>query len=112
MYNNRYNNIYNNSNSKQNNPDSFQSDNHDNIAENDKLKNIDPIKLKIITEIRNKSKGMTAEEILPQILKINDELNRRGLNFTKEETSILMTVIEESLDEKDRQKFNLIKSFF
>ncbi|MBQ9609686.1 MAG: hypothetical protein IJV15_09630 [Lachnospiraceae bacterium] len=82
-----------------------------NLTNNERLKNIDPLKLKIIMEIRDKSKNKSIEELLPEIMKINQELNRRNMNFTKDETAALMDVIEESLSPADRQKFNMFKGF-
>ena len=87
------------------------SHNNLNLTNNDRLKNIDPIKLKIIMEIREKSKNKSIDELLPEIMKINQELNRRNMNFTKDETATLMDVIEESLSPADRQKFNMFKGF-
>ncbi len=85
-----------------------QSDSFDN---NPKLRGVDPVKLKIIMEIREKSKTKSMEQLLPEIMKINQELNRRNMNFTKSETALLMEAIEESLSPAEKQKFNMLKSF-
>lgn len=78
---------------------------------NDKLSSIDPVKLKIIDEIRRQSKTKSTEELLPEVMKINQELNRRNMNFTKQETELLMEAIEESLSPADKKKFQMLKSF-
>ncbi len=82
-----------------------------NFNNNPKLKNVDPVKLKIIMEIKEKSKTKSLDELLPEIMRINKELNRRNMNFTKAETELLMEAIEESLTPDERKKFNLIKEF-
>lgn len=87
-----------------------QPDNLD-FLHNQRLNGIDPVKLKIIMEIREKSKNKSIEELLPEIMKINQELNRRNMNFSKDETSVLMDVIEESLSPAERQRFNMLKGF-
>ncbi len=100
-------------------PDNSQSDirketafgSSPNFMHNQKLSGIDPVKLKIIMEIREKSKNKSVEELLPEIMKINQELNRRNMNFSKNESEILMDIIEESLSPADRQKFNMLKGF-
>lgn len=51
------------------------------------------------------------EELLPEIMKINQELNRHDMNFTKQESELLLDAIEESLSPSEKQKFNMIKSF-
>lgn len=78
---------------------------------NPKLSSIDPMKLKIIMEIKEQSKNRSMEELVPQIMKVNQELNRRNMNFTKSETELLMEVIEESLSPAEKQKFNMLKGF-
>lgn len=82
-----------------------------NFNSNPKLRNVDPVKLKIIMEIKEKSRTKSLDELLPEIMRINKELNRRNMNFTKEETGLLMDAIEESLTPDERKKFNLIKEF-
>lgn len=84
---------------------------HDSFDNNPKLRGVDPVKLKIIMEIREKSKTKSMEQLLPEIMKINQELNRRNMNFTKNETSLLMDAIEESLSPAEKQKFNMLKGF-
>lgn len=81
------------------------------FEQNPKLRNIHPTKLRIINEIKEQSKYQSAEELLPQILQINQELKRRNLSFTKEESALLLEAMEESMSPAERQKFQMIKSF-
>lgn len=92
---------------RQNSP--YQNDGS--FENNPKLRGIDPLKLKIILEIKNKSKNKSMEELLPEIMKINQELNHRNMNFTKQESELLLDAIEESLSPSEKQKFNMLKSF-
>lgn len=89
----------------------MQNNNLSNISNNPRLQNISPLKLKIINEIAEKSKGKSIEDMLPQIMKINQELQSRNISFSKEETALLMDVIEETLPPKDKAKFNMLKGF-
>lgn len=119
MYNNNFNQRYSQSqrstnqqpgnNSKQRNP---ISNSENSFEDNPKLKSIDPVKMRIINEIKRQSKTKTTEELIPEIMKINQELNRRNMNFTKEETALLMDAIEESLNPADKKKFQMLKGFF
>lgn len=111
----------NQSNSKPNNPTPEQRNinkNHpintssdERFNNNPKLKGVDPLKLKIIMEIKQKSKDKSMEELLPEIMKVNQELNRRNMAFTKKETDLLLEVIEESLSPEEKNKFNMLKGF-
>ena len=76
-----------------------------------RLQSIDPMKLKIIMEISRQSKSKPLEQLLPEIMKINNELNRRNKSFTKSESDLLLEIIEESLSPAERQRFNMIKSY-
>ena len=82
------------------------------FTQNPRLRNIDPLKLKIINEIQRKSKNRSIEELLPEIMKINQELTRRNMSFSKEETAVLLDVIEENLSPDEKQRFAMLKSFF
>lgn len=78
---------------------------------NPKLAGVDPLKLKIILEIERKSKNKSIEELLPEIMKVNQELKRRNMSFSKSETEILLDVIEESLSPAEKVRFNMLKGF-
>lgn len=114
MYNNRYANRYNQSSTKSPTPDNLNPNVQNQKNEsgfNEQIKGISPIKLKIINEIREKSKNKSMEQLLPEIMKINQELNRRNMNFTKEESALLLNAIEESLDDSEKPRFQMLKSF-
>ena len=49
--------------------------------------------------------------MLPQIMQVNKELQARNISFSKEETALLMDIIEETLPPKDKAKFNMLKGF-
>lgn len=82
------------------------------FEQNQKLQSLHPLKLKIINEIKEQSRYHSAEEMLPQILQINQELKRRNLSFTQEESALLLEAMEESMSPAERKKFQMIKSFF
>ena len=88
----------------------WDSPSNDSFENNPKLRGIDPLKVKIILEIKNKSQNKSMDELLPEIMKINQELNRRNMNFTKQESELLLDAIEESLSPSEKQKFNMLKS--
>ena len=99
----------NRANSNQKNMESKNSNNS--FDNNPKLRDVDPIKLKILTEIKERSKGKSIEELLPEIMKIHQEMNRRNMSFSKTETQILLDAIEESISPEERPKFNMLKGF-
>jgi hypothetical protein len=81
-----------------------------NIYENPKLKTLSPLKQKIIMEISAQSRNKSIEELLPEVMKINQELNRRNMAFTRQESELLMDAIEETLSPQEKKSFAMIKS--
>lgn len=82
-----------------------------NFYDDPRFYRIDPQKQKILKQISEQSKQYSMEQLLPQIMQINQELNRRNMNFSKEETALLMDIIEESLSPAEKAKFNMVKGF-
>ena len=79
--------------------------------ENDpRLKNVNPLKLRIIKEIAGSSHGTTVEAMLPEIMRINSELKKRDLSFNKNETDLIMDIMMEQMPAEDRKKISLIRS--
>ena len=57
-----------------------------NQFENDpRLKNLMPLKRQIILELANGSHNATMEQMLPQIMQLNRELQKRNLSFSTPE---------------------------
>ena len=64
-----------------------------NQFENDpRLKNLMPLKRQIILELANGSHNATMEQMLPQIMQLNRELQKRNLSFSKEESKLIMDI--------------------
>lgn len=78
---------------------------------NPALKNINPIKLRLLQEISQKAKGKSIEDMLPQIMMVNKELKRRNLEFTKDETELLMDILMQDMSPAEKQKFMMLRSF-
>ena len=75
------------------------------------LKNIHPVKLRLLQEISRKARGHSVEDMLPQIMMVNKELKRRNLEFTKSESDLLMEVLMQNMSPADRKKFMMLRSF-
>ena len=81
-----------------------------NLTDNPNFKRLNPMKQRIISEIINQSGNKPMEQLLTEVMQINQELNRRNMSFTKQESDVLMTAIGESLNPNDKKKFDMIKS--
>lgn len=80
--------------------------------ENDpRLKNMSPIKRTIIGEIMTGKSNASMETMLPEIMKINNELNKRKLSFTREESQLIIDIMMENASPAEKQKIQMLKSF-
>ena len=76
-----------------------------NQFENDpRLKNLMPLKRQIILELANGSHNATMEQMFPQIMQLNRELQKRNLSFSKEESNLIMDIMMEQASPAERQK--------
>ncbi len=80
------------------------------LNDNPKFLALSPLKQKIILEIQQQSISKSIEQMLPQIMMINKELNRRNMSFTKQETELLISAMEETMTPEERKKFEMIKA--
>ena len=51
------------------------------------------------------------ETMLPEIMKINSELNKRKLSFTREESQLIIDIMMENASPAEKQKIQMLKSF-
>lgn len=79
---------------------------------NPSLSNIDPVKLKLITELMEQNKGNWPENILAQILKLNGELEKRGMGFTNEESDLITDFMLSNMNPQDKQKATMLINMF
>ena len=80
------------------------------LNDNPKFLALSPLKQKIILEIQQQSISKSIEQMLPQLMMINKELNRRNMSFTKQETELLISAMEETMTPEERKKFEMIKA--
>lgn len=81
-----------------------------NLNHDPRLKNLSPIKQKLIREIANSSTSKSMEQMLPEIMQINQELSRRNIAFTKEESNLIMDILMEQASPEDRRKIAMVRN--
>ncbi len=85
--------------------------NHDALFLTPEFQKLNPLKQQIIKEVANSSQNATIESMLPKIMSINKELSRRNLNFTKEETSLLISILKEGMSKEEQAKVDMLMGF-
>ena len=66
-----------------------------------------PVKKQIIQELVS-----NPETMLSKVMTINKELSKRNLNFSKEESSLLIQILKQSMSPSDQQKVDLLMGLF
>ena len=67
------------------------------------MKDLDFRKQLIINEFKTMSKGTSKEEILPLLLALSTKAKQAGINFTKEDTLLIIEQVKDELTEQERQ---------
>ena len=67
------------------------------------MKDLDFRKQLIINEFKTMSKGKSEEEILPLLLALSTKAKQAGINFTKEDTLLIIEQVKDELTEQERQ---------
>lgn len=80
------------------------------IEDNPKFKKLNPTKQKIILEIKRSSENKNLNALLPEIMKVNQELTRRNMAFSAEERELLFSAVKESLDPEEQKNFDMVSS--
>ena len=71
-----------------------------------------PVKKQIIQELVSNQETMSPETMLSKVMTINKELSKRYLNFFKEESSLLIQILKQSMSPSDQQKVDLLMGLF
>ena len=71
-----------------------------------------PVKKQIIQELASDRESMSPETMLSKVMTINKELSKRNLNFSKEESSLLIQILKQSMPPSDQQKVDLLMGLF
>lgn len=75
------------------------------------LKNIHPLKLKIMTDLIQATEGKPIAQSLPALLSAKQQLTALGLSFSQEETTLLIDAISNNLSPENKSKLDAMKIF-
>ena len=81
-----------------------------NLQNDPRFKSMHPLKREILLRLSNSQSTMTPEQMLPQLMEINKELQKRDLSFSRSESEIVLDVLSEGMSPQEKQKINMIKS--
>ncbi|MBQ8639458.1 MAG: hypothetical protein IJ468_09835 [Lachnospiraceae bacterium] len=73
--------------------------------------NLSPEKIAFLTQLMNETQSKNQNNMLPFLLSLSGRINQSGLNFTDEETNLLIKQLTADLSPKDKQKVEMLKQF-
>ncbi len=79
-----------------------------NLSGRPEFSNFDPMKLALLDQLFDKYKGQKPEVVIPQLMKANTELKKRGVTFTSDEMNKILNVIMEDMSPTQRQQINML----
>lgn len=76
---------------------------------NPKLKNIDPRKLAILMEVAKEAEGKPMDKLIPLLMSTNKRLQEQNINFSKDESDLLIDLLSRNLSPKEKMQFEMLK---
>lgn len=73
------------------------------------MKNIHPAKKQILLELSKNSKNASMDKLLPLMMSANTKLKSQGLNFSQQESDLIIDILSANLSPAERQKFEMLK---
>ena len=70
------------------------------------MKNLDPIKLQLITTAARQVDGKSGKSMVPIMMALITSANKRGIQFTPEEVSLIMDILKEGKSTEEKQKID------
>ncbi|MDO4324540.1 MAG: hypothetical protein Q4E24_00680 [bacterium] len=78
-----------------------------NWKQDPRLKNMSPQKLEFLEQLAEKAKHASKTELLPLLLNISRQ--NPSMNFTDEETELLVSILTEHFSPKEKQQLKLLR---
>lgn len=82
------------------------------LSSTPEFQNLHPVKQQILKEMIQNGRLTTPEALLPKFMSINQELAKRNLSFTKEETTLLIQMIKDTMSPQDQQRVDMLLNLF
>ncbi len=79
-----------------------------NLSGRPEFKDFDPMKLALLDQLFDKYKGQSPELVIPQLMKANTELKKRGITFSSDEMNKILNVIMEDMSPAQRQQIGML----
>ena len=76
------------------------------------LRNMHPVKLKVINELAENASGKPLIQTAPYLLKAQQTLKEANLSFSPEESALLMEILTKDMSSAEKQQVERLKTLF
>ncbi len=80
-----------------------------NWKQDPRLKNINPQKLSLLNEFAKRVETAPKDQLIPTLLNINMEAKQKGIQFTDQETDLLISIMSANMSPSERQRMDTIR---
>ena len=70
------------------------------------MKNIDPVKLELIKAAAKQTEGKSGKSMAPIMMALITNANKRGIQFTPEEFSLIISILKDGKSEKEQSQID------
>lgn len=86
--------------------------NYQDFSSTPEFMNLHPVKQQILKELMQSNPNFSPESMLPKLMTISNELKKRNLGFTKEESNLLIKIMKSNMSPAEQQKVDMLLGFF
>lgn len=82
----------------------------ENFLKHPNLKNLDPRKKVILSNLLKEAKGKPMNQCFPSLMKANQSLQSQGLSFTPQESNAIMDLLSQDMSPSDRARLDMMRN--
>ena len=82
---------------------------NDSWKQDPKVKAMNPEKIKFLTELTQQLENTPKDQLLMKFMTINMEAGKKGIQFTDQETDLLVSILSTNMSQADRNKLDTLK---
>ncbi len=80
-----------------------------NWKQDPRLRNMNPQKLSMLTEFAKRVESTPKDQLVPTLLNLNAEASRKGIQFSNEETDLLITIMSANMTPNERKRMDTLR---
>lgn len=80
-----------------------------NWKQDPRLRKMNPQKLSMLTEFAKRVESTPKDQLLPTLLTLNAEANQKGIQFSDDETDLLISIMSKGMNANERKRIDTLR---